>query len=1722
MLSFFPNAAFGQAPALGTAANFVLFSSVGAVGNTGISQLTGNVGTNSGAITGFGNVNGVMHMVDGASGTCAADLLSAYNQLNADVPTLFPAPLLGSGQILTPGTYSITGNATLNLNLILNALGNPNAVFIIQINGTFSTNANSKVQLINGAKACNVFWKVEGLVSMASGTTMRGTVIANNGAITMTAGDTLEGRALSTTGAVNVSGVLAYTPIGCGSPVLTGPIAPTLASTACYALFSSNGPVTNVGVTNVVGDIGTNAGGTTTGYNPLLVVGTIHSIPDGSTNVCATDLGVVYNYLNLLPYDIELLYPAQFGNNLVLTPHTYLMNAAVTFTDTLYLNAEGDANAVFVFQVNGAFGTSVNSRVVLINGAQSKNVYWEINGAVSINTNSIFRGTIICNNGAINLATGVVLDGRALTTTGALGTSAVNVTMPPGCGVPATGITTQPSNQIVCAGSSASFSVVATGSGITYQWRNGNINLVNGGSFSGVNTPTLTINPVTAADTSSFYNVVIGGSPNDTSIKVSLKVNTAPTISVQPSNQTVCSGNPASFSVVATGTGITYQWRNGTVNLVNAGNFSGVNTATLTINPANLSDTSTFYNVVISGVCPPKDTSIKVSLKINATPTITAQPSSETVCAGSSASFSVAATGTGIIYQWRNGTVNLINAGNFSGVNTATLTINPANLSDTSSFYNVVISGGCPPKDTSIKVSLKINTLPNITTQPVSQTVCTGSPVSFSVAATGTGISYQWRNGTVNLINAGNFSGVTTATLIINPANLSDTSSFYNVVISGGCAPKDTSIKVSLKLNSTPTITTQPSSETVCAGSSVSFSVATTGTGVIYQWRQGIVNLVNGGNISGATTATLVINPVSLADASSDYNVIISEPCTAGDTSINVALVVNDAPNITLQPVNEIICTGDTAIFSVVATGLNLTYQWRKGTVNLVTGGNVLDATASTLKIYPATIADTSSFYNVVITGGCAPKDTSIKVSLKINLPPSITTQPASQTVCAGSSVSFSVATTGTGIIYQWRNGTINLVNGGNFAGVNTATLVINPANLSDTSSFYNVMISGTCAPKDSSIKVSLMLIATPTITIQPTSQTVCAGSSVNFSVTTSGTGLTYQWEKGITSLINGGNISGATTATLTINPATISDTSSFYNVVIDGTCLLHDTSIKVSLKINTPPGITTQPASQTVCAGSPVSFSIAATGTGISYQWMNGTTNLINGGDYAGVNTATLIINPANSSDTSSFYNVVVNGTCLPNDTSLKVSLKINTAPGITTQPVSQTVCTGSSVSFSVATTGTGLVYQWRNGMVNLVNGGNFSGVNTATLSINPANLSDTSSFYNVMISGTCLPKDSSIKVSLQVNPLPTVTANASTTTVCAGSSVTLTGSGATSYIWTGGVIDGIVFIPLSTNTYTVTGTNGNNCSNTATITVTVNTLPVAVPSSNSPVCLGGMINLSSPTIIGATYNWAGPNSFTSTNQNPSLSPATLIEAGTYSLTVSIGICSSAASMISVTVNNCGIADTSDLSVVKTVNNAYPLIGSTVVFTIVAINHGPANATGVLVGDTLENGYSYVSSTSTMGTYNPSTGIWTIGNLNNGASAVLTVTVKVLAAGNYANTAVIQGSGIDTNAVNNISTIVTYPTDFFIPEGFSPNGDGINDLFVIRGIEYYPLNTFTIFNRWGDEVFSAKPYQSTWDGKSTKGVRVGGDDLPVGTYFYILDLGNGSSIYKGTIYLNR
>jgi gliding motility-associated-like protein/uncharacterized repeat protein (TIGR01451 family) len=210
------------------------------------------------------------------------------------------------------------------------------------------------------------------------------------------------------------------------------------------------------------------------------------------------------------------------------------------------------------------------------------------------------------------------------------------------------------------------------------------------------------------------------------------------------------------------------------------------------------------------------------------------------------------------------------------------------------------------------------------------------------------------------------------------------------------------------------------------------------------------------------------------------------------------------------------------------------------------------------------------------------------------------------------------------------------------------------------------------------------------------------------------------------------------------------------------------------------------------------------------------------------------------------------------------------------------------------------------------------------------------------------------------------------------------------------------------------------------------------------------------------------------------------------------------------------------DLMVLKTVNQQSAFIGTEVVFTIEAHNLGVSHATGVFVTDILPNGYTYISDNSG-GDYNPVTGRWDIGDLNNGDMASIEITAKVMLNGTYTNIATIGGNEFDPDTGNNRSeTTVDVNTNLFIPEGISPNKDGKNDLWEIIGLEQFPNHKVMIFNRWGNKVFEASPYLNNWDGTNMFGVTVGGRDLPVGTYFYILEPGDGEKPIKGYIYLSR
>lgn len=193
-------------PDLGSAATYALFTSAGAFNVTGAAVVTGDVGTQTGAFNAFppGTVIGTINVANAASLQAATDVCAAYGNLSSRICGNVIGVTMGNGQTLSPGVHCSGAASTISGLLTLDGGGDPNAIFIIQVNGTLATNALSDVQVINSASLNNVFWQVNGAFTLADNSTFRGTVITSSGAITLLGSSSLLGRGLACNGAINV------------------------------------------------------------------------------------------------------------------------------------------------------------------------------------------------------------------------------------------------------------------------------------------------------------------------------------------------------------------------------------------------------------------------------------------------------------------------------------------------------------------------------------------------------------------------------------------------------------------------------------------------------------------------------------------------------------------------------------------------------------------------------------------------------------------------------------------------------------------------------------------------------------------------------------------------------------------------------------------------------------------------------------------------------------------------------------------------------------------------------------------------------------------------------------------------------------------------------------------------------------------------------------------------------------------------------------------------------------------------------------------------------------------------------------------------------------------------------------------------------------------------------------------------------------------------------
>ncbi len=418
-----------------------------------------------------------------------------------------------------------------------------------------------------------------------------------------------------------------------------------------------------------------------------------------------------------------------------------------------------------------------------------------------------------------------------------------------------------------------------------------------------------------------------------------------------------------------------------------------------------------------------------------------------------------------------------------------------------------------------------------------------------------------------------------------------------------------------------PTISTQPQSQIRCEGTSATFSVASSMTSGVYEWRKNGVILVTN------TSTTYTIPAVTPADAGL-YDVIARDNCNptvAFTSSSSAQLTVSAAPAITVQPqASRIVCESANDTLRIRAIGANRTFQWRFNGVDIV-GARDSNYVITNMGTTQAGV------YDCIVSGLCPPSVTSATSTVVAAIRPRITTQPLDLDICPGTSGSLSVSASGANLVYQWFKDGVAVPNGFN------QTLSFTNYDYSSNGQYYCLVRSDLPNPNNclltvSSRNVRVSGFRAPTITASPKSIDVCAGTQMSLEVEAAGSGLSYQWFK------NGIAIANAVANELAIKNVFTAN-SGDYTVRVTGTCGLNATSTVAKVVVISKPSLTLQPVSKTITVGDRLELNVDATDWR-SIQWMKNDQPIL------GATTPLFVIDRASKGD-AGYYNAVVRNSC-------------------------------------------------------------------------------------------------------------------------------------------------------------------------------------------------------------------------------------------------------------------------------------------------------------------------------------------------------------------------------------------------------------------------------------------------------------------------------------------
>ena len=860
-------------------------------------------------------------------------------------------------------------------------------------------------------------------------------------------------------------------------------------------------------------------------------------------------------------------------------------------------------------------------------------------------------------------------------------------------------ITVQPVDCYCAPGETASFTVVAEGEDLHYQWY---YDLPGEGIWPEVETDGNASTYTRTMETwwqggeiaYQYYCVVSNSAGSVQSDVVSLWVFRKPEITSQPKDCTCQPGDWAYFSVYAEGDDLRYQWwyqkpGETTWNKVKSG---GTGSSYELYTEARHNGYK--YKCVASNVVASVESDV-ATLRVQEYPEITSHPADVYTAAGKTATFTVSATGTDLQYQWyylKPGADDWtkIRVGGTS----ATYSLTVEDRHDGYRYYcevsNAVGSVG------SQEATLTVVTKPQITSQPADCACMPGETANFSVGAEGINLSYQWW---VWKPSAGEWTTV----------KINGTDSWYELqteerhdgfkykcVVSNAAGEVESNV-VKLGVGAAPRITSQPADVTAVAGKTATFAVSASGKNLQYQWW------VYKPGASGWTkiwsNSTSAAYSLTVAERHDGYRYMCEVSNNSGKVTSNaVKLTLLAKPVITTQPVNASVTVGDPAVFCVAAEGEDLSYQWSYLKPNATAWTRIsTDGTAPDYIL--VTAARHNGYQYKCVVSNAAGSVTSSVAKLTVSTPPTITSQPADVAVAPGKTATFKVTATGTGLKYRWyvlkpgADGWTQVKSGGT-----SATYSLTAEERHDGFR-YLCEVSNSSGSVTSSVATLTTVLAAPEIITQPQDITVSKGKTATFEVKATGRDLSYQW------YYHAPDATGNNYWT----PVSNNGTSATYSLTAQER---HNGYQYCCFVSNSAGSVQSYRAYLTVAgakpaigwtgddkiyaeAGESAGFRVYdVCGTDLSYQWQYckpGTTTWTNVSK--GGTNETYVLNPVETRHDGYRYRCIISnsaGSVTSGVTTLKVGALI------TSQPKDVTVAAGKTATFKVETSGTGLSYQW------------------------------------------------------------------------------------------------------------------------------------------------------------------------------------------------------------------------------------------------------------------------------------------------------------------------------------------------------------------------------------------------------------------------------------------